>query len=143
MKLAKYLLPCLLALASHTTVKADGGDLAMAYLFGYSGFGGARFQTYQATPPYFAMHPPVYYGQRYTRPYGASPFAAWPQLQSNPTYAPQPHVNRWQPFSVPSCPHCMTGAATGSHGIAQVAPVQPLEIDNPYYTPEAVYTSTK
>ena len=30
------------------------------------------------TPPYFALHPPVYYGQRVTMTYGDSPFARLP-----------------------------------------------------------------
>ncbi|MEE3367825.1 MAG: hypothetical protein VX346_00635 [Planctomycetota bacterium] len=33
-------------------------------------------------PPYFALHPPVYYGIRYRRPYGVSPFASTSLLQS-------------------------------------------------------------
>jgi len=30
---------------------------------------------YVPVPPYFALHPPVYYGTRYYRAYGGSPFA--------------------------------------------------------------------
>jgi hypothetical protein len=30
------------------------------------------------TPPYFAIHPPVYYGGLMRRPYGDSPFAYYP-----------------------------------------------------------------
>ncbi|MEO8269455.1 MAG: hypothetical protein ABI557_07045, partial [Aureliella sp.] len=84
-------------------------------------------------------HPPVYYGQRFARPYGASPFAAWPQLQASSAYAPQPHVDRAQMMVNPYC-----GAATcgvSEQGITQVAPAQPLEIDNPYYQAEPRYTS--
>ena len=55
-------------------------------------------------PPYFALHPPVYYGIRYTRPYGVSPFASAPQLQTpRQGYAAQP----WQtetPGNPPSRP---------------------------------------
>ena len=34
---------------------------------------------YVPVPPYFALHPPVYYGQRYFRSYGDSPFARAPR----------------------------------------------------------------
>ncbi|NLX54569.1 MAG: hypothetical protein GXY58_05610 [Planctomycetaceae bacterium] len=34
-------------------------------------------------PPYFALHPPVYYGERYYRSYGESPFAR-PDYSSRP-----------------------------------------------------------
>ena len=41
------------------------------------------------TPPYFALHPPVYYGQQYRRPYGVSPFACRNcQVQPNKEYRP-------------------------------------------------------
>ncbi len=138
-KIAKLLLPCLLLLACPNPVKADNG-LAMAYLFGYGGFGGGRaMQSYNATPPYFAMHPPVYYGERFARPYGASPFAAWPQLQASPAYAPQPHVDRAQTIANPYCGANVSGVS--EHVITHAAPAKPLEIDNPYYQPEPRYTS--
>ncbi len=140
MKLAKLLLPCLLVLACQSSVKADNG-LGLAYLFGYGGFGGARMQSYTPAPPYFALHPPVYYGERYSRPYGASPFAAWPQLQANSAYAPQPHVSRAQVTANPYYSYPTT--ATISHAEVVQAPAAPLVIDNPYYQPEAVYTATE
>lgn len=34
------------------------------------------------TPPYFAVHPPVYYSHAVRRPYGLSPYA-WPASRSN------------------------------------------------------------
>lgn len=144
MKLGKLLLPgLLLLLACQSSVKADN-NLALAYLFGYGGqgaFGGTGVQSFAPTPPYFALHPPVYYGQRYTRPYGVSPFAAWPQLQSNASYAPQPHVNRAQVIANPYCTTCDVPVAAGE--LTRVAPVEPLVIDNPYYKAAEVYTSSK
>jgi hypothetical protein len=138
MKLAQWVLCGLLVLACQTSVKADN-ELALAYLFGYGGFGGARMQSFAATPPYFALHPPVYYGERYTRPYGASPFAAWPQLQANPAYAPQRHVDR---AHVIANPHYSYPASTPAHpGVVRVAPAAPVVIDNPYYPSASVYTS--
>jgi hypothetical protein len=51
--------------------------------FGYSGtlYG----LGYIPVPPYFALHPPVYYGQRVYRSYGDSPYAYAPRRP-----APQP-----------------------------------------------------
>ncbi len=143
MKLAKLLLPCLLVFACQTAVKADN-NLALAYLFGYGGFGGTHMQSYTPAPPYFALHPPVYYGERYTRPYGVSPFAAWPQLQPNAAYAPQPHVNRAQVMANPYCCGQATVTSQAPAVTVKVAtPAEPLVIDNPYFQSEAVYTATE
>lgn len=148
-KIAKLLLPCLLLLlAGQGSVKANDG-LAMAYLFGYGGYGGyggVRMQSYVPAPPYFALHPPVYYGQRFTRPYGVSPFAAWPQLQANAAYAPQQHVQRAQVMDNPYC--CGEEIAVEAEGasvqsVIQVAPLAPLVIDNPHYQAEVQFTSVR
>ena len=143
-KIATVLLPCLLLLlAGQGSVKAND-SLAMAYLFGYGGYGGARMQAYVPAPPYFALHPPVYYGQRFTRPYGVSPFAAWPQLQPNAAYAPQQHVQRAQVIDNPYCVGEViaveeVGAASTTPPAA--AATEPLVIDNPYYQAGAHFTS--
>jgi hypothetical protein len=51
-------------------------------------------------PPYFSLHPPVYYSVPVPRPYGYSPYALWPGMEPVETIAlPQaeevlnPHVN--------------------------------------------------
>ncbi|QDT12596.1 hypothetical protein K239x_46060 [Planctomycetes bacterium K23_9] len=46
--------------------------------FGFYQPYGARYGSSLATPPYFALNPPVYYGARFARPYGMSPFASPP-----------------------------------------------------------------
>lgn len=52
-----------------------------ARAFGYSGtMYGLGFVP---VPPYFALHPPVYYGERFFRSYGESPFAR-PPFSSRP-----------------------------------------------------------
>ncbi|TWU41537.1 hypothetical protein Q31b_29860 [Novipirellula aureliae] len=51
----------------------------------YGGFG-AGFGSGYRTPPYFSVHPPVYYGARYARPYGISPFPALPQVSAPQGY---------------------------------------------------------
>lgn len=136
MKFAKFLMPCFLVLCSASISQADWGGYGSPYVYG-----GYRpgMRSFVPAPPYFALHPPVYYGQRYTRPYGASPFAAGPQLQSNSSYAPQPHVDRSMMIENPYAP---SGCATcGAPGVVQVKPVEPLVIDNPFYVPEVQYTS--
>jgi hypothetical protein len=146
MKISKILLPCFLVLAAALPAQADWGTLGMAGLFGYGGFNFAGTPTFNNyTPPYFALHPPVYYGQRFTRPYGVSPYAAWPQLQSNPEYAPQPHVDR----SMIICNPYVMGAevVTAPELAAKELPAKqfagPLVIDNPYYKPQAVIYTNK
>lgn len=47
---------------------------------------GLQSRSSVATPPYFSVHPPVYYGSRHTRPYGMSPFAMYPQVAAPNTY---------------------------------------------------------
>ena len=87
--LRRILLPALavaLAFSAGKTCSACDG-------FAYSGFGlgiyqpyGIRYSTSVRTPPYFAVNPPVYYGQRHYRPYGASPFASLPLVQAGNGY---------------------------------------------------------
>ena len=141
MKLATLLLPCLLAIGMASTAKADGNDLGLAYLYGYGGFNNGRITSYVPAPPYFALHPPVYYGQRFTRPYGVSPFAAWPQLQSSAHYAPRPHVDRSLTIDNPYAAEVVAQtAATTAVVVSQ--PVEPLVIDNPFYVePKVQYTA--
>ena len=47
---------------------------------------GVAYGNSVRTPPYFSTNPPVYYGGRYARPYGLSPFAAPPLLQPAANY---------------------------------------------------------
>ncbi|NND98712.1 MAG: hypothetical protein HKN47_15435 [Pirellulaceae bacterium] len=95
-------------------------DSANAQQPGWAGFQpfgfyqpyGARIGSTLGTPPYFATNPPVYYGARYARPYGMSPFASPPVLSapagyqgrlrstfqqtplSAPVILPNPHVSK-------------------------------------------------
>jgi hypothetical protein len=54
--------------------------------FGFYQPYGAHYGTSLRTPPYFATNPPVYYGARYARPYGLSPFAAPPMMDAPADY---------------------------------------------------------
>lgn len=84
---------CLAALAVSGSVAPAahaGGGCGWGYGMGY-GYG--SFPGYGVpdcisvrTPPYFAVHPPVYYSTRYARPYGISPFAAPPQVHVPDSY---------------------------------------------------------
>ena len=141
MSIAKRLFPCLLVFALAVSAKADGGDLGLAYLYGYQNFNNVGQRSYNnATPPYFALHPPVYYGQRFARPYGASPFAAWPQLQASAAYAPRVQVEH----SMNICNPYVVAAANGvAPSVVATEPIQPLVIDNPYYTEGKVQFTSK
>lgn len=62
-----------------------------SFFGGFQPFGfyqpyGARFGATLRQPPYFALNPPVYYGTRYARPYGVSPFASPPVVTAPPNY---------------------------------------------------------
>lgn len=134
MNLRHCLIPGLLVLALSSVAKADGG-LAAAYLYGYGGFGNIGVRSFGPTPPYFAMHPPVYYGQRYTRPYGVSPYAAWPQLQSNSAFRPSVYPQR---ATIMANPHFGSPAICEVPEVkagfaARETTVKPLTIDNPYF----------
>lgn len=50
------------------------------YPFGFYQPYGVQYGTSVRTPPHFSVNPPVYYGARYARPYGLSPFASPPLL---------------------------------------------------------------
>lgn len=58
--------------------------------FGFYQPYGVRYSNSVRTPPYFALNPPVYYGSRYARPYGDSPFASPPLLTAPSSYQVQP-----------------------------------------------------
>ena len=70
-----------------TSARAQG---PYASQFGYSLGYQNSFRNRLPTPPYFSIYPPVYYGKRFERPYGDSPYASLPQLRSAPDYHPVP-----------------------------------------------------
>lgn len=120
-----------------TTVKAQDPGLAYGYLFGYGATNTPTIRSFVPAPPYFALHPPVYYGQRYTRPYGDSPFASWPQLQPAPGYQPRPAASHAQillnPYVPCAEPGCAASSTQSKDSVAGIMPVQALVIENPYY----------
>jgi len=86
----KIMLTIGLALAGTMTAgRADAfhGPANLGFLpFGFYQPYGVRYRNSVSTPPYFALNPPVYYGNRYARPYGASPFASPPLLTAPASY---------------------------------------------------------
>ena len=85
-----------------------------AFQFGYTLGYQNSFRNRLPTPPYFAIHPPVYYGQRYARPYGESPFAAFSQLRSSADY-----------YAVPKDTPFRTRSVVNSH-VEHAMPQQPV-----------------
>ncbi|WP_254509316.1 hypothetical protein [Anatilimnocola floriformis] len=137
----------LLALVSANVAQAQfpyGGDVAAWN--GWGGYGGGGGWGYLGTrvgfvpqPPYYAIHPPVYYSaQIIRRPYGYSPYAyppTYPQFgqqmiesrssaASDPTVFINPYA---QPNGGGQLPPPRVGPAAGDN-----SSVQPQMIINPY-----------
>lgn len=73
---------------STTTASAIDPLVGLPYAWGL----GAQyaFRNSLPTPPYFSIYSPVYYGARFQRPYGDSPYASYPLLGQVPGYTPVP-----------------------------------------------------
>lgn len=79
--------------------------------FGFYQPYGAQYGATQPTPPYFALNPPVYYGARYARPYGMSPFASPPLVSQPAGYTGRLRSTFHQPpreVTAPSCNPCVS-----------------------------------
>ena len=96
----RFVVIAIVACAGFVSVAQD--TKAFDSFFGNPFFGGYSYgyANRLPTPPYFSIFPPVYYGRRYERPYGDSPFAAQSQLGGNPTYHIRPKQSPVQ-WSVP------------------------------------------
>lgn len=128
---------------SETAQAQDPYGFQFAYTLGYQ-YG---FRNRLPTPPYFSIYPPVYYGARYQRPYGDSPYAAFPQLQPAPDYHPVPKQAPYRSRSVTNPHvqhHSVSPIPSSSIGepIAQVnTPGKTVKIINPYAQPQFADTS--
>ena len=85
MKLVRRLLPALAMAAcfsvAGTAAAQDGNAYGVGLGFGYGAAWvapGRCANSYRI--PYFALHPPVYYGEKVARPYGFTPFATPPGI---------------------------------------------------------------
>ena len=98
-----------------------GLPYAMNYLLPQSHYSSGRIPT----PPYFALHPPVYYDIPVARTYGYSPFAY-------PPYVRTPDAPRDRSKMIIN-PHVAPAKTTGATKDEQVAVIrQPRIIANPY-----------
>ena len=88
--ISKLILSCSAALALSFVCPAAQAQDPYAFQFGYSMGYQNSFRNRLPSPPYFSVYPPVYYGKRFERPYGDSPYAAFSQLRSAPDYHPVP-----------------------------------------------------
>ena len=119
------------------------GPFGGPYGIGFGGFGSPYAMGRIPTPPYFALHPPVYYSVPVARTYGYSPFAypgtvPTPEVEVEPT--PQVIVN---PFVTPTAgePGTIESSQPNPNTSADVRDPQqvasaPLLIINPYVIDE-------
>ncbi len=125
-----WLIPLLaVACVLGSNLPSQAQDPAFGFLYGY-GLGQAqRFRTNLPTPPYFSIYPPVYYGRRYERPYGDSPFASWPTLQANAEYRATPKQEVSQEVMNP---HTCPAESVTPQVAHQPAIGKRVVIENPY-----------
>jgi hypothetical protein len=124
------MIAAVLALCLFTPSSSRAGDYYNNLRSGlpYHGFGysGSLYGLgYIPVPPYYALHPPVYYShQIIRRPYGDSPFAYRPQRPA-PRPAPRLVLNPFVPET----------QATSLDQVDKTAATSKM-IRNPYYKPE-------
>ncbi|QDS93583.1 hypothetical protein FF011L_23560 [Roseimaritima multifibrata] len=77
------------------------------------------------TPPYFSVHPPVYYSTRHARPYGMSPFAAPPMVMPAENYRGRQDA-QFTPRSLPN-PFCTVSPVVEPVEDSEVIPVNAVD----------------
>lgn len=116
-------------------------DPAYGFPFGYTLGAQYWLRNRLPAPPYFSVYSPVYYGKRYARPYGDSPYASFPLLGQVPGYVPVPAGNSAATSRIISNPHspCCNDSKSGDAPsdakvtvVAQQEPGSPKVIINPY-----------
>ena len=78
------------------------------------------------TPPYFSIHPPVYYSGLQHRPYGDSPYAYYPERPLSATFVPGAFASTPRVIENPYVKGEATTASTSTKSKL---------IINPYYQP--------
>lgn len=104
--------------------------------FGYSG--SLYGLGYVPVPPYFALHPPVYYGDRYYRTYGESPFARSDYSSRPQRVQVEVVVNPF--FTAPAAAGkgpTQTETPAPTQTLAEQSTSLPQVIINPFYHAEA------
>ena len=115
------------------SAQAPWGVPFSPYAFGvpFAYFGGSV-----QTPPYFATNPPVYYGSRYARPYGISPFPAPPVVNAPADYIGRPAAQFYRSpvqTAAPMCNPFICGKASADVDVEAVAEQKLGEIQyNPF-----------
>jgi hypothetical protein len=102
MNILRYLLPAAAVLS--LGLWANSASAQCGGFGGYDGFtgsfgtlnaygsGGTLYGSgYIPVPPYFSIHPPVYYSHQYYRPYGWTPFAQ-PSYMGAAVLRPEPRM---------------------------------------------------
>jgi len=90
----------LVGVSSAAPAKAFDGQGNLGFIpYGLYQPYGIRYSTSVRTPPYFATNPPVYYGSRYARPYGISPFASPPLVSAPASYQARPAAEFVRPVA--------------------------------------------
>ena len=106
-----------------------------ATLGGVTGFGvsGSLYGLGQIpVPPYFSLHPPVYYSQPVPRTYGYSPFPysgniRTPEIAISPEEIINPHAAPKAEEPLPKTPASPAAVTTAAHRRST-----PLIVNNPY-----------
>lgn len=106
-----------------------GGGFGSAY--GYGNDGNLLYRLGQIpVPPYFALHPPVYYSRPISRPYGDSPFARQP--------APASHYDVNVKPAVVINPYYKKAPEKTKDAAWEKTASKPHFIANPFYTPRGI-----
>lgn len=93
-RLKSFVFLAVVAFGASEVSHAQVMDPIYGFPFGFAVGAQASFRNRLPTPPYFSIYPPVYYGKRYARPYGESPYASFPLLGQVPGYSPVPAESR-------------------------------------------------
>lgn len=126
----------LLLMGAAQPAQAQCGAVGYGGIGGYGllGLNGSAYRSGRVpTPPYFALHPPVYYSQPMHRTYGYSPFA-YPGTVKTPEAPPKaamisnPHV---QPVKQDAKPKLNLQNLTQ------------LEVSNPFFMPATKMVSVE
>jgi hypothetical protein len=122
------------ALVLAAAAPAQAGDCGYGYGYGYYGFWGTPFAYSQGAnyvPPYYAIHPPVYYSPHIImRPYGTSPYA-WPATYMPVAAAPRPMVI--MNAAVKSVDPRVAASQTKGSEPQFIEGIVPPTITNPYF----------
>ncbi len=127
---------CRLAISAVVLASMLATDCPAQWPYGQLGFGGVGYgyQNYYGyrgnipTPPYFAIHPPVFYGERVERSYGISPFAALPPMHSE---LAKPRNNGSKAMVMnPYCTETIEEITPVENQVSQIA--KPKVIFNPF-----------